>query len=123
MAQKVCSGCSKAIEDRYVEVGGQYLHGACFVCGTCNTSLEGKKAAKRNGKLICADCAGGEQCHRCQKRVGLGEKAIAVGGLHFHDPQCLTCAEPACRAPIPTNRLFLSHKGPKDIFCANHTYV
>ncbi len=81
MSVRCCAGCQKEITERYVEVGaGQYYHGGCFVCGTCKTSLDGKKATKRNGQLVCGDCVGGPTCHRCRKTISLGQKGMRVAG-------------------------------------------
>ena len=119
-----CPGCAKLVDEGpHLVVGKDQYHTACFACSGCGTQLAGKAATRRVGKLVCAECAGGNGCHRCKKTIGLGARDVGVGGLHFHEA-CLTCAEAGCGAPIPTDQLYISPKSAKvDIFCKNHTYV
>ena len=119
-----CAGCNKGIEGQYLTVGKDRFHASCFCCSGCKTELQGKAATRRNGSLICADCAGGNKCQRCKEPIRIGQKDTSVHGLHFHEATCLLCAEPTCRAPISKDQLYLSPKNPvQDIFCKNHTYV
>ena len=125
MSAKTCSGCHQPIEGKWLGVGGQdFLHPACFVCCTCKTSLaSGKPSTRRPEGFVCADCVGGDRCHRCTKQIGLGQKGTKVAELAFHET-CLTCAQVGCGAPIPKDKLYLSQKNVKrDIYCAHHTYV
>lgn len=117
-----CGGCNKPIEGKYLIVGKEHLHAGCFTCSGCSTDLQGKTAVRRNGKFVCADCAGGNTCQRCRGAIKIGERDIEVGGLHFHEATCLLCAEPDCRAPIPKDQLYISPRNAlRDIHCKNHT--
>jgi hypothetical protein len=118
-----CAGCGKNLEGKYLTVGAERYHAECFACSQCKTELQGKAAARRNGRFICADCAGGSKCQRCGETIRLGQKDLEVQGMHFHEATCLLCAEPTCRAPIAKEHLYIGKNAAKDIFCKNHTYV
>ena len=122
---KVCSGCGETITGKFLQVGGkEFYHPNHFVCSVCSTSLaSGKPAVKREGKLVCADCVPGAQCHRCKKKCEVGQKVTQVKELSFHE-ECLRCGELGCGKPIPKKELYLSAKNKTlDIFCKDHTYV
>ena len=122
---KRCAGCSQNIEGQHLIVGKDFFHSNCFSCATCSTPLQGKAATRRNGSLICADCAGGSQCHRCKKTIQIGQPEVKMAAqkLSFHE-SCLVCAETGCGVKIPKDQLYISAKSPKlDIYCKNHTYV
>jgi hypothetical protein len=62
LGMKHCAGCQASIDGKHLVVGPQLFHNDCFVCSGCKTNLAGKAATKRNGVLVCADCAGGDNC-------------------------------------------------------------
>jgi len=128
-----CFKCGQQItQGRIVKALGHDYHPDCFVCTSCNISLDGKQFASdkeqnpHNTQPYCIDCYGEKfspRCFRCEKPiVGANQSVsrIIVGESEYHS-ECFVCYQSMCNVGLKDGAYpVLVEGGRKELFCHDH---
>jgi len=103
-----CAMCSEKIRGGKVveikELGGK-LHGACFKCSKCSTSLVGGTYKVQSRSPFCTGCfleEFGETCKACSKVIDGASVSCGLGKFHVDCLVCCTCNKSIGKAPFST---------------------